>query len=205
MDLQARFQRALAAAGATDAGSALYQELVDRHREPHRHYHTLAHIDACLAWLDWFAGAAEHPHEVELALWFHDAIYTPGAPDNEHRSAALARDRLAALGVPPAAIDRITRAIEATEHHTAAPGDASLVVDLDLTILGAPPATYDRFEHHIRQEYAHVPQPLYTAARRQVLTAFLSRPHIYRLPAIRHELETKARANLQRRIAEQTT
>jgi hypothetical protein len=66
--LRERFFRAARAAGAAEPSDGVFEELVARYREPHRRYHTLAHVDRCLAWLDWFSGSAERPHEVELAL-----------------------------------------------------------------------------------------------------------------------------------------
>src|SRR5688500_725542 len=86
-DLRSRFGRAAVAAGATRPSEAVVDELLIRYAEPHRHYHTLEHVVACLKWLDRFREVAEHPEEVELALWYHDAIYVPGAGDNESRSA----------------------------------------------------------------------------------------------------------------------
>ena len=201
-DLQARFNRAALAAGATRPREGVFTDLVARYREPHRHYHTLCHIDACLSWLDWFWAAAEHADEVELALWFHDAVYSPGATDNERQSARLACDQLKALGVDAAKAERVARYIEATEHVAPISGDAGLVVDLDLTILGAPARDFEVFEQQIRREYAEVPDSMYRLGRSHVLQGFVSRPYIYHLPQLREHLESAARANLGRRIDE---
>ena len=67
--------------------------------EPHRHYHTTAHIDACLAELDLAGDLASDRGEVEVALWFHDAIYRSWRHDNEQRSADLAAETLRAAPV----------------------------------------------------------------------------------------------------------
>jgi predicted metal-dependent HD superfamily phosphohydrolase len=201
-DLRIRFDRAVAAAGATRPAASVYEDLSTRYGEPHRCYHTLAHVDACLVWLDWFCASAEHPEEVELALWFHDAVYAVEGRGNEQRSAALARDALTGLGIDAAVVERVARHIEATETHVAASGDAALVVDLDLTVLGARPRDFDAFERRIRHEYAHVPECAFRMARRGILEGFLARPEIYTVPVIRAELEAKARANLARRIGE---
>lgn len=200
--LRTRFDRAAVAAGATCSTDAVFEDLVARYGESHRRYHTLAHIDACLAWLDWFCGSAERAEEVELALWFHDAVYALGDDGNERRSAQLAREHLGALGVSGAVIDRIACHIEATTKHVASGADSTLVVDLDLAILGARPRDFEHFEGQIRREYAHVSEPVYRAARRRVLQGFLSRPEIYGVPSIRAELEASARRNLARRIAQ---
>jgi predicted metal-dependent HD superfamily phosphohydrolase len=203
-ELRARFERALVAAGATRAAATTFEMLAERYAEPHRHYHTLTHIDACLTWLDWFRALARHPEEVELALWFHDAVYDPraGGGQNERESAQLAYDALRELGVVRAKLERIAGYVLATEHHAAAQGDAALVVDLDLTILGARRPEFDRFEEQIRNEYAHVPEDQFRMGRRSVLESFLGSSAIFRAPQIRDELEARARENLQRRITE---
>jgi predicted metal-dependent HD superfamily phosphohydrolase len=201
-DLQARFRRAAADAGATEPCGAVFQELASRYAEAHRRYHTLTHVGACLVWLDWFSGSAAHAEEVELALWFHDAVYDPGDSSNERRSAQLARDRLSALGVRAEAVERIAAFIEATARHEANGGDTALVVDLDLTVLGAGRREFDAFEHRIRLEYAHVPESIYREARRRVLEGFVSRGQVYETLPLRSEFEAPARANLARRIRE---
>ncbi|MBM4363708.1 MAG: N-methyl-D-aspartate receptor NMDAR2C subunit, partial [Deltaproteobacteria bacterium] len=148
--LSSRFERATRAAGAVRPGAAVFAELVARYAEPHRRYHTLSHIEACLAWLDWLSGVAERPQEVELALWFHDSIYELGGHENERRSAGLARERLGELGVDGQTVDRIAGHIEATKEHVAGAGDSALVVGIDLAILGARPLDFERFEREVR-------------------------------------------------------
>jgi predicted metal-dependent HD superfamily phosphohydrolase len=201
-DLRRRFLGALSDAGAQRSGSGLFEELLARYGERHRHYHTIAHVDACLGFLDWYRGLAQQPARVELALWFHDAVYELHASDNERRSAELAHARLSELGLPRLAIEDIERHVLATQRHESGSLDTNLLLDLDLSVLGAPARTFQRFEREIRAEYAHVPDLAFAVGRRAVLNGFLSRPELYRVPALREELEARARLNLTRRIAE---
>lgn len=206
--LRLRFTDSLKEAGASipaDAADALFRELVDRYGEAHRRYHTLDHVDACLAWLDWGTGLALRPAEVSLALWFHDVIYEPRANDNEERSAAFARSRLAGTGISVEVLDRVEAHILATRAHEAEHPDSCLVVDIDLAILGSLPGSFDEFERAIRLEYEHVPDALFQAGRREVLAGFLKRPSIFQHRPFREQLEMRARANIQRRIAELST
>lgn len=48
--------------------------LVAAYAEPHRHYHTLAHLDAMFDWLD-RAESADGLAAVTWAVFFHDAVY----------------------------------------------------------------------------------------------------------------------------------
>jgi len=203
-DLRARLLRALSDAGVQRSGAALFDELLARYTEAQRRYHTIEHIDSCLGWLDWYRGLAQHPERVELALWFHDAIYDPRANDNERQSAALARSHLEELGAPPAVVHDVEAHVLATERHQSEEPDATLLLDLDLSVLGARAPNYARFEQQIREEYGHVPEVEFAKGRIVVLRGFLGRPEIYRTPALREELETRARANLERRVVELT-
>jgi predicted metal-dependent HD superfamily phosphohydrolase len=160
-----------------------------------RHYHTLSHLAACLRELDGARGLAVCPAEVELALWFHDAVYRSWRHDNEALSAALARSLLRAAA--PDSLERISQSILATMHRDAElAGDPALVVDIDLSILGASPEVYAQFERAIRREYWWVPRGRYVAGRGKVLAGFLGRARIYRHDPFFEKYETRARANL---------
>lgn len=197
--LRTRFGSACIAAGGRFS-EAVFEALIERYREPLRYYHTLEHVDACLVWLDWYRGVARRPDLVELALWFHDAVYDPKASDNEAQSAALARAQLGALGVGSSSIDVVARFVDATRRHDTAKGDCALLIDLDLTILGASPHCYARFESQIRAEYAHVPERAFALGRAHVLRGFPSRAQVFQTPSLREQLEQRARDNLERRI-----
>ena len=183
---------------------ALAAELARRYREPQRHYHTLAHIEAMLAHLDAYRALAQQADRVRAAIWFHDAIYVPARNDNEARSAALAVSRLNALGWPPAACARVAALIELTARHEAPPGDGdgALLIDLDLSILAAAPTDYDRYVAQIRREYAHVADADFRAARHEFVVALLARERVFTSPPLHELWEAAARSNLQREMTQ---
>lgn len=161
-----------------------------------RHYHTLAHLEACLRELDRIRELAVRPAEVELALWFHDAIYRSWGKDNEARSARWAARVLRAA--PVDTVERIRQAILATEHRDeeGLGGDIGLVVDIDLCILGQPPDVYAQFERAIRREYWWVPRARYVAGRGKLLASFLGRATIYQHDEFHRRYEAQARTNI---------
>ena len=178
-----------------------YESLVTAYAQSHRRYHTAAHIDACLSELDTAAALAQFPAEVEVALWFHDAVYVPGASDNERLSAEWAVRFLGEAGVAESSRQRVYSHVMATRHDTeTVSNDSALVTDIDLSILGQPPAVYARFERDVREEYHSVPQPLYARKRCAILQAFLAREFIYALPHFRARYEDGARTNVARAI-----
>ena len=179
----------------------LCQALLDAYSEPQRHYHTLQHLGECLALADTFRAEAERFDEVELALWFHDAVYDVRVHDNEARSALWAATALREAGIDEQACARIHDLVMTT-CHSALPGspDAALLTAVDLSILGAPEARFAEYEAQIRAEYAWVAQDLYAVKRRAILQGVLEREHIYGTSAIRKRFEQQARRNLSRAI-----
>ncbi len=63
------------------------------------------------------AQQVERPGELELALWFHDAVYDPHSDQNEKLSADWAADFLADCGAEYAKISRVHRLVMVTEHN----------------------------------------------------------------------------------------
>lgn len=183
---------------------AVRDELIARYGEPHRRYHTMTHIEDCLAQV---AASTDFPDEqrslMDAAIWFHDAIYDATRHDNEAESARLAAERLSAEGAGPAFIEEVSRLIFLTAGHSVQPDDAigARLVSIDLSILGASPERYDAYAAAIRYEYGHVPEPLYRAGRAAILGRFLESGPLFADPVWAERLEAQARANLAREIA----
>ena len=166
--------------------------------EPHRRYHTLAHVEALLRWLAHWQSLAREPRLIDVAIWFHDAVYDTRRSDNEQRSAELARGELTALGWAASDVERVAALVLATQHHEADANDASawLFLDLDLSVLAQSPAHYAAYGAAIRAEYAWVDEARYREGRSAVLRSFLGRAAIYRTPELHAAWETAARTNL---------
>ena len=187
--------------GAEGDPVPVYGLLSDLYSERHRAYHTLDHVSHCLDELEDARHLADHPNDVEMALWFHDAIYDPKAKDSEQRSAELCRRTATEAGLPEGFGQRVTDLILATQHHGAPEGaDARLLVDIDLSILGQARDRFDAYETNIRKEYRFVPWPQYRSARRAILRSFLDRPALYSTDFFQTRYERQARANLARSL-----
>ncbi len=172
--------------------------------EPHRRYHSRAHIEACLALLAEQGDLSDADRRLlTYAIWWHDAVYDPTRNDNEAVSAEMARRDLPALGEPEAVADEVARLILLTRGHTVEPGDrlGALLVSIDLAVLGGEPADYDAYAAGVRHEYGHVPETAFRAGRARVMRHFLEAGTIYPDPAFRARLEARARSNIAREIA----
>ncbi|GAA3009277.1 metal-dependent phosphohydrolase [Streptosporangium longisporum] len=183
--------RSLAGPGAERLG----RELIARYDEPHRRYHTTAHLEAVLAGVDALAGHAEHPDLVRMAAWFHDAVYDPRNADNEERSARLAERALPEAGLSPEAVATVARLVRLTVTHDPTPDDTdgAVLCDADLAILGAPEEVYAAYAAAVREEYAFVPEEAFRAGRAAVLRSLLDLPAIFRVEGP----EAAARANIE--------
>jgi predicted metal-dependent HD superfamily phosphohydrolase len=165
--------------------------------EPHRHYHDASHIASCLKHLDSCLAQASEPCELELAIWFHDAIYETFGGQNEEKSVRWAVSFLSENDAPLDATARVEQLILVTKHdRPPVTNDQALIIDIDLAILGASEAEYAAFEEGVRREYRLVPFAIFRRKRADVLQGFLERDHIYTNEPFRSEREHRARANL---------
>lgn len=207
-DESARRWHDLAARLGIEAQAArpVLAELLALYGPAGRHYHTFGHIADLLQHLDAHGRDVADRDAVELAIFFHDAIYDPARSDNEAASAALAGKRLTTLNLPVGIVAKVERYILATRHDAGGwlPGDAdlALLLDLDLAVLGAERSVYAAYAQAIRREYGMYPDDAYRAGRKRVLSAFLGRPKIYGTPTLQALWEAPARDNLTWEIGE---
>jgi predicted metal-dependent HD superfamily phosphohydrolase len=190
-----------------DASGPMLADLVRAYSEQGRHYHSLDHVAALLLLLDQHGKELADRSAIVLAIFFHDAVYVPTRSDNEAQSAALARERLTALGLPGGLVARVADLVLATRHGTERaepPHDAemALLLDLDLSVLAADRSAYAAYARAIRSEYATYPDEVYRPGRRRVLGQFLARSRIYETDRLHELWNATARANLAWEIAE---
>lgn len=198
-----RWHRLWTGLGARTAPEGEFHRLVEAYGQPHRAYHSLAHVLDCLAEFSGHSTMAEHPAELETAIWFHDVVYDPRRSDNEARSADWAAGVLQEYAIRRKSIRRVCRLILATRHPARAESmDEKLILDVDLSILGRSPDEFQTYERGVSREYAWVPEAAYHRARAELLRAFLDRDSIYETDVFRGKYEAQARANLERCVAE---
>ena len=162
-------------------------------------YHVLDHVLACLDELGRSRDLAADADAVRAALWFHDAVWEPGRPDNEEASASLADAALSAAHVPGARRLAVRALVLATRHdRPAGDPDARLIADIDLAILGADPDDYDHYERAVRREYGQWSDAAFAAGRAAFAAGMLAQPRIYATERYFRRLEAAARANLAR-------
>jgi predicted metal-dependent HD superfamily phosphohydrolase len=201
-ELRERWERACAGAGSAAEREAIFRLLYNAYTGDDRFYHGIEHIADCLRALDGVRDVATNPRAIELAIWFHDVIYDGRRIDNEERSAQLAQEQLARLGIAQALRDEVHRLILLTRHDRE-PGDIDgrIMVDIDLASLALPAPAFDENSRLIRREYAHVPEVDFLRGRQDMLGRFLARPHIYYTDVFRSRYESDARQNLSRVLA----
>lgn len=179
----------------------VYDRLVEAYSGPERHYHNLEHLAEMFRVASRLPDRADDPAAIQLAIWFHDAVYDPRSKENELRSAEWGREALREFKLPAETIRHIEAMILATAKHLpAVDGDTQVLLDADLAILGADPKRYDRYAQDIRKEYAWVDDTTYREGRAAVLEAFLKREAIYQTERMREMGEMPARENLRREL-----
>jgi predicted metal-dependent HD superfamily phosphohydrolase len=165
-----------------------------------RPYHSLAHIEECLARLDAWREFVRCQPELEFALWLHDAVYQPGSAANEEQSADVAAVFARECGLSQAFQGRVRELILLTQHGPAVPrGDDALMVDIDMAVLASTADRYDCYAAAVRSEYRSVSDVDWRNGRGAFLRGLLARARIFHsVPGV--ELEREARTNVRREL-----
>lgn len=192
----ALWRRCVASPSATPAAE-VYERLRGLLGDPRRHFHNLGHIRHCLRRVDEVAARLADRDAVEMALWFHDAIYEPGDPANERRSAELFL--ALSVGAPPALRCRVSRLILTTRHN-APPrgGDRCFIDDIDLVGFGAPWDEFMRQGALLREEFSMQTDAEYHHGQVAFLRMLARRPVFFATDYFRSRYEAAAQDNLRR-------
>jgi len=187
--------------GQNDAAESLFKGIEASYGEPHRRYHTGAHIGHCLRQFDRARDEMDDPDAIELALWFHDIEYDPAASDNELASAK--RFRQSAMGLMGSdLIEQVYRLILATVHASVPHmPDEQYVVDIDLSSFGLPWDEFSRDSQNVRNEFPDLSEREFAKKNSGFLEMLLRRPSVYSTEFFRERLEATARENMKRQIA----
>lgn len=167
-----------------------------------RHYHTLTHVLDCLQILDSYPKPLPHQIEIELALWYHDAIYDPQRQDNESKSADLLQRECTQAKLPQILIKKANDLVIATDHRRPAQDEAeAIIADVDMAILAASPKRYQSYIEAIREEYSSFNDTEYNSGRTRFLIHFLEKAEIFQTPFFRGCFEEKARTNMSSELS----
>ena len=181
--------------------SAVFDELDALYREPHRRYHTSAHVEHCLRCFDLAADRMDEPDAVEMALWFHDAVYDVPTEENELRSAELFAARAGGRGSERFR-SKVHRLIMVTTHREPPETlDESFIVDIDLSSFGLPWEEFLRDSLAVREEFPLVPDAEFYPRHRKFVESLVARPAFCFTEFFRNRHEARARKNIERIFA----
>lgn len=193
---QQLWQRSLREA-AEDHSAEIHKKLIAAYCEPQRFYHDLSHIDHCLSMFDQASHLMQYPDTVELAVWMHDVVYQPGAPDNETRSVDWYRD-VAGHDQHAATREIVCQLIMATMHdgNSMQLSDAAYMVDIDLSSFALPWDEFMQDGVNLRQENSHLADADYYRNQVRFQKSLLARERFYVSDYFHDNYEARARENL---------
>lgn len=185
--------------GAADDSEAIHGQLLKAYREPHRRYHTLAHIEHCISMFDQCKPLIAVPAALEIAIWLHDVILEAGRRDNEEKSAELYLE-LSDGAHPEEFRQLIYRMIMATVHNGNSLEDADSIymVDIDLSSFALSWEEFLRDSLDLRAENPQLSDDDYQLNQTGFQRRLLARPRFFLSDYFFERYEQQARGNLAR-------
>lgn len=175
----------------------LWQEIAAAYYDDTRYYHTMKHLLFVYNELLQVRKNIRDWDSVLFALFYHDIIYIPTRPDNELKSAELAKDRLESIHLPLIQIEKCMKMIMATKDHAISDeDDINFFTDADLSILGSSRSVYAEYCHNVRKEYVVLPDSIYKVGRKTFLQELLKMPTIFKTDNFYRKYEKTARENI---------
>jgi len=199
--MEAKFKDLWTRVNGKENSNVVFETLNSLYSQPHRFYHNLTHIDHCLRELSSIKSSAKDYDSLELAIWYHDAVYETRRDDNEKKSAELAKEICEINNFTDDFTTRVYQLILSTKHcGEPSDPDTKILLDVDLSILGQEEDIFKEYEDNIRKEYIWVPSDIFKAERKKILQSFLDRKSIYLTDYFKDKYEIIARDNLKKSI-----
>lgn len=145
-------------------------DVINLYEEPHRFYHTLAHIEDVLKQLQ-EADLLKHD-ELFLAAVFHDIVYNPRSTNNEEDSADYFLNAAKSSGLTNDQKAHIKQLILDTKTHKPTVPFSEEFIKADLAILNASFDKLITYEKQIFKEFQFVDYKEYKVKRVEVLKHF---------------------------------
>jgi predicted metal-dependent HD superfamily phosphohydrolase len=186
----------------TEIVSKTWTEIQKAYSSKSRHYHTMEHIVRILNFIEEYKSKIGDVTSMQLAVFFHDVVYSAKRKDNEEKSAVMAEKKLSQLNYPRHLIEKVREFIHATKHHInhLDNKDLDYLLDFDLEKLCAPWSEYLEYTNQIRKEYRIYPDIIYKSGRKKVLIQLLKMDRIYKTSEFYEKNEQSARQNLNREL-----
>lgn len=148
-------------------------EVLHRWQEPHRKYHTLAHLYDLFNQIEKLSDTTNTVSPIQkemlkLTAIFHDIIYEPRKSGNEEQSAKLFL-YISQKSLYQERIQEIADMIRDTKTHQPRTPLSKTFSEMDMSIVQKPFAELQIWEEGIRYEYQHVPKLLYAIGRGRFL------------------------------------
>ncbi len=180
-----------------DEGEVTFQQLTSSYSEPHRYYHTLDHIEHCLSLFDKISSKLQNPEALELAIWYHDVVYRPGAENNEQLSADQFMQTTKSR-FHDSLRDTVYQHIMATLHLDSkmSHADTKYMVDIDLSSFGLPWPEFVRDSDNLRREMAYLSDDEYYQRQSTFQQALIDRPRFFKSDYFYQNYEAQAAKNL---------
>jgi len=148
----------------------LWNQIQESYQEPHRHYHTLKHIEEVLQNIDMlfdhyrcYSDLSNHTVPrglVRLATFFHDIVYdVKDSAGSVKTSAGVAEHAAIFMGLSNKHGDMVRELVQLTELHEINPSIKiaswyqKIFLDSDMAILGSEPDVYLEYIESVRKEY----------------------------------------------------
>jgi pantetheine-phosphate adenylyltransferase len=168
-------------------------------------YHNWTHIRECLREFQEVETYIPYAMEVKLAIFYHDVVYTPGAKDNEKKSAEFL---IQECGTSSCKSERAFELVLATDYtkkldysisqpiSTAELDSIKYLRDIDFAILGQESSRFLEYDRQITLEFNNHFKPAFKIARKRFLKSLLNKSRIYYTDYFYEKYENTARKNI---------